>query len=224
MPQVSFRSVRFASCFACLAAFGCGGGAQASRPAAPVASSEQKASTASEDSKEKPAAQAGTAQSSDATSSAPAADAVITRSVADRVFAPRIAYMVNYPVSGAKDVADHKCSVKFPAPEAKAACMEKERNKFTADVLVFEKSDQGQWLTIYKRNGNALAQMSKSKLGVGEDTPAKLVVKVESEKGWRPLFAGKKQFSVNFRDEYSVELDEPQYGHLVYDARIGLID
>jgi hypothetical protein len=215
MRQVSFVSLSFASCVTCIVAFGCAGSApqaaapQAAAPAkpAPVASSTPAASA-----------------SSDAQPSEPAQDAVITRSVADRVFAPRIAYMVNYPISGAKDVADHKCSVKFPAPEAKANCMEKERNKFTADVLVFEKSDEGQSLTIYKRTGNALAQMSKSKLALGEDTTENLVVKVESEKGWRPIFAGKKQFSVHFRDEYSVELEDPQYGHLVYDARIGLID
>jgi hypothetical protein len=152
------------------------------------------------------------------------ADPVITRTVADRVFAPRIAYMVNYPVSGAKDVADHKCSVKFPAPEAKAACMEKERGKFSADVLVFEKSDEGQSVIIYKRSGNALQQMSKSKVVLADDTTEKLSIKVDSDHGWRPLFAGKKAFDVRFRDEYSIVLDEPQYGPLVYDARIGLID
>lgn len=132
--------------------------------------------------------------------------------------------MVNYPVSGAKDVADHKCSVKFPAEQAKAACMEKERGKFTADVLVFEKSDEGQWLTVYKRSGNALTQMSKSKVVLAEDTTQKLSLKVDADKGWRPLFAGKKAFEVQFRDEYSIVLEEPQYGALVYDARIGLID
>ena len=215
MRKVSFASLSFTSCVACLVAFGCAGSA----PKAEAPHSEPVAKSA-------PAAPAPAPSSStaDAQPSEPAPDAVITRNVSDRVFAPRIAYMVNYPVSGAKDVADQKCTKKFPAPEAKANCMEKERDRFTADVLVFEKSDQGQWLTIYKRNGNALSQMSKSKLALGEDTTENMVVKIESEKGWRPLFAGKKQFSVHFRDEYSVELDEPQYGKLVYDARIGLID
>ncbi len=218
MRKVSFVSLSFTSCVTCLVALGCAGGApkaEAPHGTAPVAESKPAAP---------PPAPVASSSSADTQLGEHAPDAVITRSVSDRVFAPRIAYMVNYPVSGAKDVADHKCSVKFPAPEAKANCMEKERGKFTADVLVFEKSDEGQWLTIYKRNGNALAQMSKSKLALGEDTTENMEVKIESEKGWRPLFAGKKQFSVHFRDEYSVELDEPQYGKLVYDARIGLID
>lgn len=132
--------------------------------------------------------------------------------------------MLNYPISGAKDAADRKCTAKFPAPEAKAACMEKERNKFTADVLVFEKSDKGQSFTIYKRSGNNLVEMSRAKIAVGADTTETLAVKVEKEKGWRPLFAGKKEFSVQSRDEYSIQVDEPQFGRLVYEARIGILD
>lgn len=149
---------------------------------------------------------------------------VMTRTLADRVFAPRIAYMVNYPLSGAKETAERRCAVKFPEPAAKAACMDKERDKFTADVLVFEKTDAGTWLTIYKRSGNALAQLSKTRLGLGEDTPEKLALKVQNDKGWRPLFAGKKAFEVRFRDEYSIQVNEPQYGALVYEARIGVLD
>ena len=214
MSNVSFRSIQFISCLASVVAFGCGGGAQP----APKAASDESAHAKSA----KPAAPPP-APVADAASEKPE-EPVITRTVAERVFAPRVAYMVNYPVSGAKDVADHKCTVKFPAPEAKAACMDKERNKFTADVLVFEKSDNGQWVSIFKRSGNALQQMSKSKIALGDDTTDKLVIKVEDDKGWRPLFAGKKGFEVKFRDEYSIALEDPQYGTLVYDARIGVLD
>jgi hypothetical protein len=216
MLHVSFRSIKFTSCFACVIALGCGGAA--TRSEAPALTPKASAGP-----HETHAASPATSQPSPAVAETPA-DPVITRTVADRVFAPRIAYMVNYPVSGAKDVADHKCSVKFPAPEAKAACMEKERGKFSADVLVFEKSDEGQSVIIYKRSGNALQQMSKSKVVLADDTTEKLSIKVDSDHGWRPLFAGKKAFDVRFRDEYSIVLDEPQYGPLVYDARIGLID
>jgi len=223
MLQVSSRSLTFTSCLACVVAFGCGG---ATPPPATAQTSHaaESAAPAAPASAESPAAPAtASPQAAEAAPEAPA-EPVVTRTVSERAFAPRVAYMVNYPVSGAKDVADHRCAVKFPEPEAKAACMEKERNKFTADVLVFEKSDAGQWLTIYKRSGNALSEMSKSRVVLGEDTTETLLIKIESDKGWRPLFAGKKNFVVRLHDEYSIELDEPQYGHLVYDARIGLID
>lgn len=219
MTEVPFRSTSFVSCLGCIVALGCGGATP--KPAAPESHSQATASRpAASESKEAAAQQ----PPADSTSETPA-DPVITRTLSDRVFAPRVAYMVNYPVSGAKDAAERKCSVKFPEPgQWKSACLEKERGRFTADVLVFEKSDEGQWIIIYKRNGNALSQMSKSRVSLGQDTPEKLSVKVEADNGWRPLFAGRKAFDVKFRDEYSIELEEPQYGSLVYDARIGLID
>jgi len=217
MPHVSSRSLRFVSSFACLFAFGCASSTEAPKTAhvesAATAAAPADADHAASKAEPKPAADADKP-----------ADPVITRTVADRVFAPRMAYTVNYSASGAKDVADQKCAKKFPAPEAKASCMEKERGKFTADILVFEKTDEGQWVTIYKRTGNALSQMSKSRITMGDDSTEQVSFTVEKDKGWRPLFAGKKRFAVKTRDEYSIQLDEPQYGNLVYEARIGLID
>jgi hypothetical protein len=201
-------------------AFGCGAGA-------PPAQAPQAAQTESAAPAESTTSHAAPAAAPKPVAEAPAekpADPVITLTVADRVFAPRMAYSLNYPLSGAKDMAEQKCSAKFPAPEAKAACLDKERGKLSADVLVFEKDDKGQWVSIYKRSGNALSQMSKSKVALGEDTTENLSVKVENDNGWRPLFAGKKRFDVRMRDEYSIELDEPQFGRLVYEARIGMID
>jgi hypothetical protein len=217
MTQASSRSFGFVSCLACVVAVGCGGAPAAEAPAA-------HAKSAPAESARSQAASEAPKPSAEPEAEKPA-DPVITRTVGDRVFAPRMAYALNYPVSGAKEKAAQKCSVKFPEPgEARAACLEKERGKFTADVLVFEKDDNGQWVSIYRRSGNALSQMSKSKVALGEDTTEKLSFKVEDDKGWRPLFAGKKRFDVKMRDEYSIELDEPQYGNLVYEARIGMID
>jgi hypothetical protein len=223
MTQVSFRPTTIVSCLACAVALGCGGAAPPA--AAPEAAQSAAASKPQSGAPEAPASASTAAPSSTEAKKEKPQDPVIVHTLAERVFAPRVAYMVNYPVSGAKDTADRKCSVKFPEPgEAKAACMEKERGKFMADVLVFEKSDAGSWLTIYRRSGNDLAQMSKTKLVVGDDTPEKLAIKVESEKGWRPIFAGKKAFELRFRDEYSIQVDDPQYGALVYEARIGVLD
>jgi hypothetical protein len=141
------------------------------------------------------------------------------------VFAPRVAYVLNYSSSGAKEIAEHKCSAKFSEAAATAVCMEKERKKFTADVVVFQKAEAGQpSFKIYRRTGNALAEMSSSKIALGEDTTDRLLMKVQDDKGWRSLFAGRKQLEVRRHDEYSIEFDDPQFGVLVYEARIGLID
>jgi hypothetical protein len=236
MIRVALRSTVMASSLACFVALGCGGSTppaaapeaahpatDAPKPAATAPATPESTSTPPAEASASPAGAAAPPASSTPEPQKPE-EPVVTRTLSDRVFAPRVAYMVNYPASGAKDVADKKCAAKSPEPEAKAACMDKEREKFTADVLVFKKADGESSLTIYKRAGNALSEMSKSKVVLGEDTPEKLAVKVESDKGWRSLFSGKKAFEVRFRDEYSIELDDPQFGALVYEARIGMLD
>jgi hypothetical protein len=233
MTFLSFGSFRFVSCFACLLAYGCGEGATHSIPSSaanvhadsPAPLSENGPKNGAEAHAAEPSGTPATSAASSvaATPEAPP-DPVITRTLSERVFAPRIAYMVNYPLSGARETAERKCAIKFPEAEGKAACIEKERDKFGADVLVFEKSEGTQTLTIYKRSGNALSELSRSRVQLGEDTPDRLSIKVESDKGWRPLFAGQKVFELRHRDEYSIELDDPRLGQLVYDARIGLLD
>jgi len=143
--------------------------------------------------------------------------------MAERLFAPTLAFMVNYPVSAPKNAAEQSCGAKFPDQSAKAACMDKERGKFVADVLVFEKTDKGSTLTIFRRVGSTLAEISKSKIEVTEDTPERLGIKILSDKGWRPLYAGKKALAVSSRDDSSITVDDPQLGQLVYDARIGML-
>jgi hypothetical protein len=141
----------------------------------------------------------------------------------ERLFAPTVAFMINYPASAPKEAADRSCGAKFPDPGAKAACVEKERGKFTADVLVFERSDKGVTLTIFKRTGSSLSEVAKSRIEVAEDTPERLKVRILNDKGWRPLNAGRKSLEVTTRDEYSIVVDDPQLGRLVYESRIGLL-
>src|SRR5690348_5462956 len=100
MRKVSFVSLSFTSCVTCLVAYGCARSApkaEAPPGTAPVAESKPAAPTP---------APVASSSSADTQLGEHVPDAVITRSVSDRVLAPRIAYMVNYPVSGAKDVAD----------------------------------------------------------------------------------------------------------------------
>src|SRR5262245_30377158 len=139
MTHAWFRSTVLA-CFTCGFALGCGGGAP---PAAapPAAQPETGAAKPQASAAETPApaptppASASPAAGSASPSAAPEEpkpeEPVVTRTLSDRVFAARVAYMLNYPASGAKDAADKKCSAKYPDPAAKAECMDKEREKFT---------------------------------------------------------------------------------------------
>jgi hypothetical protein len=43
------------------------------------------------------------------------------------------------------------------------------------------------------------------------------------QKGTRPLFRGKNEIVISVPNEYSLEFDDPEFGRLRYDAKIGLI-
>jgi hypothetical protein len=104
--------------------------------------------------------------------------------------------------------------------------MEKERGKFLADVLVFRKAGSALSLTVYRRQGNALQELSKSAIDFAEQAPNRVKIKVASDKGTRQLFAGKKELTVVTPEDSTsnIELDDPRLGKLIYEARIGLVN
>jgi hypothetical protein len=170
-----------------------------------------------------PAAPAASASS--AAAEVPPAPEPVTP-LADRIVASSVAFMIRYDDSAPKQAADATCSKGGDDPEARAKCMEKERGRFVADVLRFHKDDKGTSLTIYRRQGNALQEISKSIVDFGEQTPERVTLKVKSDKGTRPLFVGKKALTVSSSADSTsnIELDDPRFGKLIYEARIGLVN
>ena len=55
------------------------------------------------------------------------------------------------------------------------------------------------------------------------DTPQSIKLKILSEKGWRAIFTGKKELVISSASESSIEIQDPTYGKLTYEARIGLL-
>jgi hypothetical protein len=160
---------------------------------------------------------------------APAAEEpAVTKTVGERLLAPTISYMLNYSASGAREKVAAACeAASGDDPAKKAACMEKERTKLVSDVLVFEKNSKGTFWTIYKRNASTLVETWKGPIELSGDSPEHVTVKIlkaEKEKGFRQLFAGKKELTISSASDSSIELDDPQFGKLVYEARIGLVE
>jgi hypothetical protein len=149
-----------------------------------------------------------------------------TTPIADRLFAPSVAFMLRYEDSSPKQAARATCTKSEEDPDAHSKCMDKERARFLADVLVFRQTDKISSLIIYRRDGNALQEISRSVVELGEKTPDKVAMKVKSDKGSRVLFAGKKELLVQTSSDSSsmIEIDDPRFGKLVYEARIGLVN
>lgn len=217
----------FVAALTVVGAIGCGGAtAPAEAPvAATPAPSPAPATPAPEPTPAPPSASAPPAATVPAAPEAPPAPEPVTP-IADRIIASSVAYMIRYDDSAPRKVADSACAKTGEDPEAHSKCMEKERGRFVADVLRFHKDDKGTSLTIYRRQGNALQELSKSAVDFGEQTPDKVALKVKSDKGTRPLFAGKKEVTVSSSADSTsnIELDDPRFGKLIYEARIGLVN
>lgn len=141
--------------------------------------------------------------------------------------APGTAFLVDYANSDAKTNAVSKCETeaKPDDPAAKATCLQKAREKFLPDVLVFKTDKRGHaTLTIYKRNDTVLQSVFDGVVTLNEKSTSTIEVQFKSGKGLRPIFKGASTAIIQMPNSYSVELDDPEWGHLRYDAKIGLVN
>ncbi len=225
---------------------GCGGGAAAAPPAGAAPAPSAIASVA-------PPVAPPTASTAPATPVAPSAEATKpappaddkakattatpteassgsqpSQSPADSLTAARVAFLIDYANSEAKVKAQANCEKdpKKDDPAAKAACMQKARSQFLADVLVFQKDKKGHiTLTIYKRNDSELKEVYIAPVSFANETPNSLHIKFTGGgSGQRPLFKNSNSPTISMPNDYTIELEDSEYGKLRYDAKIGLVD
>jgi hypothetical protein len=167
-------------------------------------------------------------------SAAPAGSAVeagnsgTTSSPSATLTATRVAFLIDYNNSDAKTKAEAACD-KAPKREdaaVKAACMSKAREHFLPDVLVFKAGRGGRvTLTIYKRNEMALKEVYVAPVSLKDEGPSSVRVKFKGGgSGQRPLFKNTNSPTIDLPNDYTLEINDPEYGKLHYDAKIGLVN
>ncbi|HSU38438.1 MAG TPA: hypothetical protein VLJ38_02690 [Polyangiaceae bacterium] len=139
------------------------------------------------------------------------------------------AFLIDYANSDVKARAQAACAKELDA-ERNRACEEKARDAFQGDVIRFKRGpdDKKDWaktvsLVIYKRNGSALREVSVGTVELSEEGADGVRVKLGKQKGARPLWRGQSSALIKAPNDYSIEFDDPEYGHLRYDAKIGLV-
>jgi len=136
------------------------------------------------------------------------------------------AFLIDYANSDVKARAVESCA-KDKDPHL---CEEKARDSFQADVIRFkrEPDNKKDWekkvqLLIYKRYGSALREVSVGMVQLAEEGEDGVRVTLGKQKGARPLWRGQPSAVIKAPNDYSIEVTDPEYGHLRYDAKIGLI-
>jgi hypothetical protein len=136
------------------------------------------------------------------------------------------AFLVDYTNSDAKLKAQGICEKEAKGDaEKQGVCLTKARDKFTPDVLRFRRdSETVVSLLVYKRTGSALRELWIGVVELSEPSSDSVKVKLTGrQKGTRPLWRGRNEVVISVPNEYSIEFDDPEFGHLRYDAKIGLV-
>lgn len=150
-----------------------------------------------------------------------------SQSPGDILTAPRVAFLIDYPNSEAKTKAQAACEKepKHDDPAIMGACLQKARKQFLPDVLVFQKDKKDHvTLTIYKRNDSELKEVYVAPVAFADATDTSVKLKFKGGgSGQRPLFRNTNSPTLNLPNDYSLEIDDPEFGNLKYDAKIGLV-
>ncbi len=138
---------------------------------------------------------------------------------------PDTAFLINYTSSAPLEVARKTCTEKGGTDdEAIAKCMSDARAAFKPDVLRFKKDGSHWSCIVYKRDGSRLDEVYSARVDLTDDTPSSVKLKFTgAEKGMRPLLKNKRDIVLKVPNDYSVVFTDPELGHLVYEAKVGLI-
>jgi len=149
----------------------------------------------------------------------------------DMLTARDAAFLLDYANSDVKQRAKDQCDRESKSdPDKLGACLEKARDAFQADVIRFKRDQDNKrdWeksvkLFIYKRNGSALREVAVGTVQLAEEGTDGVKVTIGKLKGSRPLFRNQTNVVIRAPNEYSIEINDPDYGRLAYDAKIGLV-
>jgi hypothetical protein len=212
---------------ACLPVFGgCGGGA------APKAEAPEKPDKSSE--AEEPGEEAGEKSAGDkpkknaAKKEEPVEDTSPkpTRTAHDIITAPDVAFVFSFANSEVGEKAEESCSKKSKNdPKKQTQCMQKARKEITADVHAFTKDKEGKfWWTISRVQGSKLRTLHKVQIEFADDKADSITIKpVSKDRGTKPWANPPAKVAIGVPNEFSIELKDPTYGKMVYEAKIGLL-
>jgi len=148
----------------------------------------------------------------------------ITRTAKDFLTAPETTFMFSFNQSEPKQKAEEKCHASTKGEGKKMAdCMKKASSKFGEDGLQF-KQDKGTWYYItLRRKGSTLTTLHKVPFEFGAEKPTSITLKTTGkDTGKTPWRAVPKEVVVEVPNEFSIAIDDPEHGRLVYEAKIGI--
>jgi len=209
------------------------GGACASPAAAPSAYPTAEAKAASK-STEPAAAEHAEAAPSEANKEAskPAdepGDGIrkASRPPLDLLTGNNVVYVFNFTGSAVGTSAKEQCeSSSADNPAGARECVAKLRGKIPVESVRFVKDGAGQywWVTLNRYKGNLLKWHKIQFVPGKQDGDSVSLTLTGKDKGIAPMAHVPNALNVELPNDYSIVIKDPEYGPMMYDAKIGLLE
>jgi hypothetical protein len=137
-----------------------------------------------------------------------------------------VVYVFNFTGSAVGTSAKEQCESGADNPAAARECVAKLRSKIPVESVRFVKDAFGQywWVTLNRYKGNLLKWHKIQFLPGKQDADSVSLTLTGKDKGIAPMARVPAALSVELPNDYSIVIKDPEYGPMMYDAKIGLLD
>lgn len=136
-----------------------------------------------------------------------------------------VVYVFNFNGSAKGEAAKALCEGQGDMAAVRE-CMAAERAKVAVESIRFVKDSHGQywWVTYNRYKGNLLKYHNIQFLPGKEDADSIALTLVGKDKGIAPMARVPASLRVELPNDYSIVVSDPEYGDMLFDAKIGIME
>jgi len=144
----------------------------------------------------------------------------------DMLTGNNVVYVFNFQGSAVGTSAKEQCESRNDNPAHARECVAKERSKIPVESVRFVKDGQGQywWVTLNRYKGNLLKWHKIQFVPGKQDEDSVSLTLTGKDKGIAPMARVPASLKVELPNDYSIVISDPEYGQMMYDAKIGLLE
>jgi hypothetical protein len=150
-----------------------------------------------------------------------------SRPPAELITGPNLVYVFNFKESEVGIAAKERCADQGgDSPKAVAACLEKARSKVPVELIRFIKEPSGDhWWVTYNRYKGNLLKWHRVQFQPGKETDERLTLNlVGKDMGIAPMARVPRHLEIELPNDYSIVVKDPEFGDMMYDAKIGTME
>lgn len=137
-----------------------------------------------------------------------------------------VVYVFNFSGSAVGTSAKEQCESSADNPAVARECVAKVRGKIPVESVRFVKDGAGQywWVTLNRYKGNLLKWHKIQFVPGKQDGDSVSLTLTGKDKGIAPMARVPNALDVELPNDYSIVIKDPEYGPMMYDAKIGLLE